>query len=415
MNDSRDKGESGVPPAGAPPAVPDMELLRRIGTGGFGEVWLARNQTTGGLRAVKVVPLQGTASVDPAGREIVSLTRLEQTVRVRDPNLVTIHHVGTTADHLFYIMDPADDVSGTPASCSPEYAPATLAARLACGPLGDDECVRWSKRLLSALACLHQQGLVHRDVKPSNCLFIGGELKLADFGLLAQADHSISRVGTLAYMPHDGIMDTRADVYAAGLVIYEMITGLPSHRFPSLHSRAKPILADKRLTALNRLAINACQSDRDARFADAVVMLQAFLRAGLERTPTNLAETIGAVPGRSRRVFGLAIVAGGLAVILAGGWAVWRDLNAVPRVDVNFIADQWDAEIWLDGRRLCQPDGQPWLTPCTVSGVSAELHTVVLKRQGVEDLELGQIDFGKTREVMAHWESENGMDPGISP
>jgi len=93
-----------------------MELLRQIGKGGFGEVWLARNQTTGGLRAVKIVPLRGTGPVDPTGREIVSLSRLEQTARVRDPNLVTIHHVDRTAANLFYIMDTADDLSGGPVS-----------------------------------------------------------------------------------------------------------------------------------------------------------------------------------------------------------------------------------------------------------------------------------------------------------
>jgi len=250
---------------------------------GFGEVWLARNQTTGGLRALKVVPIRGTGSVDPAGREIVSLSRLEQTARVRDPNLVTIHHVGRTADYLFYIMDTADDVSSDPVSSGAEYTPAPLAVRLRCGSVAGDDCVRWSKQLLSALACLHREGLVHRDVKPSNCLFIDGQLKLADFGLLAQVDRSVSRVGTLQYMPPDGIMDTRAD-----------------------------------------------------------------------------------------------------------------------------------AEIWLDGRRLCQPDDQPWLTPCTVSGLSAELHTVVLKRRGLEDLELGRIDFGKTREVTAHWETANAVDSGTT-
>jgi len=379
-----------------------MELLRRIGRGGFGEVWLARNLTTDGLRAVKLVPLRGAASADPAGREIVSLSHLEQTARVRDPNLATIHHVGRTAEYLFYIMDPADDVSGAPAACGEAYTPATLAARLAAGPVSNEDCVRWTSQLLSALACLHREGLVHRDVKPANCFFIGGELKLADFGLLAQGDRTVSRVGTLAYMPPDGIIDTRADVYAAGLVIYEMLTGGPSHRFPSLQSRARTILADARLTVLNRLTIKACQLDRDARFPDAVDMLQTLQQAPLERTATGR-PTAGTQVGKGRRAFQGVIAALCLAAVSVGGWAVWHGNASPSLVDVNFITDQWDAEIWLDGRQLCQPDGRPWLTPCTVPGLPPMSHTVVLKLQGQEDLELGPIDFGKTREVTASW------------
>lgn len=413
MNTSGAREQSEAPAVAPPPAIPDMELLRRIGQGGFGEVYLARNQTTGGLRAVKVVRLRGTTAVDPAGREIVSLSRLEQTARVQDPHLVTIHHVGRTADHLFYIMDPADDVSGAPAAYAEEYTPATLTARLAAGPVSSDDCLRWSAQLLSALACLHREGLVHRDVKPANCLFIGGELKLADFGLLAQVDRSISRVGTLQYMPPDGIMDTRADVYAAGLVIYEMLTGLPSHRFPAIRARSKAILADRRLTALNRLMLKACQSDRHARFADAAEMLDVFRRVGVERLPTDL-------PGKDRtaadggwRVFRHTAAVVCLTAGLVGGWAAWRSVMP-PHVDVNFVTDHWDAEIWLDGRRLCQPDGEPWRTPCTVSGLMPKSHVVVLKRQGLEDLELGQIDFRQTREVIAHWKPGT-IVPGSSP
>jgi hypothetical protein len=114
-------------------------------------------------------------------------------------------------------------------------------------------------------------------------------------------------------------------------------------------------------------------------------------------------------PGRIRRLFARAIVAVCLAAALMGGWLLWRGLNSVPNVDVNFITDQWDAEIWLDGRRLCQPDGEPWLTPCTVTGVSAETHAVVLKRQDLEDLVLGHIDFSRTREVVAHWPGGDGQ------
>ena len=98
------------------PSVPDLELLRVIGQGGFGQVWLARNQTTGHLRAVKVIPLRGNAASDRAGREITSITRLEANIQQQHPNLLAIHHVGRTDRYLFYVMDPADDHSGRPAS-----------------------------------------------------------------------------------------------------------------------------------------------------------------------------------------------------------------------------------------------------------------------------------------------------------
>lgn len=408
MNDSRDEAESGVPPAVSPPAIPDMELLRPIGKGGFGEVWLAHNKTTGGLRAVKVVPLRRADSVDPAGREIVSLSRLEQTAHVRDPNLVTIHHVGTTANHLFYIMDPADDISGVPASCVAEYTPATLAVRLGHGHLSGDECVRWSKQLLSALACLHQQGLVHRDVKPSNCLFIGGELKLADFGLLTEADRAVSRVGTSGYMPSDGVMDTRADVYAAGLVIYEMITGSPVSRFPALQSRAIAILADGRLSALNRVAVKACDPDRNARFPDASAMLEGLERllgsvAAADDARSNGMASARAKRFRKRVVF---LLSSGLSLLTVAGFLSWR-FEAPSRVHVNFITDRFDATIWVDGELMRDFEGNPHTTPCTIGNLTSDVHQVVFKHPDLADLDVGRIDFSQTREVVAQWPHEN--------
>ena len=97
------------------PDIPGFDLIRPIGRGGFGQVWLATNQATGALRAVKVIPLRRSDGRDPAGREITSIARLEANLRRRHRNLTTIHHVGKTDEHLYYVMDPADDISGVAA------------------------------------------------------------------------------------------------------------------------------------------------------------------------------------------------------------------------------------------------------------------------------------------------------------
>ena len=109
-----------------PPQAPDFDFVRPIGEGGFGQVWLAINRTTGQPRAVKVIPRAGANGRDPAGREIASLTRLEANLCRRHPNLLVIHHVGETAEHLFYVMDLADDLSGQADPTGPDYRPATL-------------------------------------------------------------------------------------------------------------------------------------------------------------------------------------------------------------------------------------------------------------------------------------------------
>ena len=170
--------------------------------------------------------------------------------------------MGKTASHLFYVMDPADDVSGGPASDEPDYRPATLQSRLQDGPLPPEVCLDYARQLLAGLASLHAAGMVHRDVKPANCLFVGGQLKLADFGLVTEAHPLVSRLGTQKYMPPDGRMDMRADVYAAGLVIYEMLSGLPVDDFPRLGRQcAADCASNPILTALLRLVLRACERE----------------------------------------------------------------------------------------------------------------------------------------------------------
>ena len=400
------------------PEIPDVDLVRRIGQGGFGEVWLTKNRTTGQLRAVKLVPLRRSGPVDSAGREITSIIRLEENVKVRHPNLLVIHHAGKTGEHFFYIMDPADDLAGGPASLEPGYRPATLQARLENGPLPAEECLSCARQLLAGLACLHQSGMVHRDVKPANCLFVAAELKLADFGLLIDEDRSISQVGTRKYMPPDGRMDARADVYAAGLVIYEMISGRPAGRFPRLGDNGRQVAADPALSLLNRLALRACQPDPQQRFRDARQML-----ADLEASSQD------AATGKRRSGLRVAaLVACCLATAAFAGWCFWPPgplllsssntssssvkKDSVPvavdpaMVNVNFITHPFEATIFLDGAPLKRDDGTEYRTPCTVKRLPAKIHRITFQHPDHGELEAGQVDFSETRQVMGRWDLE---------
>ncbi|MCF7976159.1 MAG: serine/threonine protein kinase [Phycisphaerae bacterium] len=379
------------------PAIPDYELLRPIGEGGFGRVWLATNRITGHLRAVKVIPLQGPAGTGAAGREIMSITRLEASMRSQAANLLHIHHVGKTDTYLFYVMDLADDVTGCPPSNDPDYLPATLKNRLARAPLTPETCLVYARQLVTALASLHSTGMVHRDVKPSNCLFIDGELKLADFGLLTQSHTLVSQMGTHGYMPPDGRMNMRADVYAAGLVIYEMVTGLPADSFPHLGKQAGHIAANPMLRQLIRLTLEACQGDPQERPEDADQLLSELNCIG------EVCES--PVPGHRKRVLFAAV---SLAIVLIG---IITSILWVPRANkrINFITEApfFEATITLDGQRLETPDGTPYTTPCTIAHLKSGVHHVIFKHPQKGDLDLGYVDFAKTRQIIGRWPSES--------
>ena len=374
-----------------PPEVSDFDLVRLIGEGGFGRVWLAASQTTGRLRAVKVIPLRAAGTTDPAGREITSITRLEANLRRQHPNLIDIHHVGKTAEHLFYVMDLADDAAGGAGSSEPGYRPATLGSRLEGGPLPPEQCLRCARQLLAGLAFLHESGMVHRDVKPANCLFVDGQLKLADFGLLTESNPQVSRVGTQQYMPPDGQMDARADVYAAGLVIYEMLSGLPAESFPRPGQRAREAVEDPILGVLTRLALRACEPEPRQRFPDARAML-----AELESRASPSAAGRSRLPGRI--VPAVAVLAVALALVAMGLWA-----NRPRRVHVNFVTEPFEATVYLDDVLQVDDKQDPYRTPCTIENLPARAHRVTFKHDGLADLDVGPRDFSKQRRIEAEW------------
>jgi serine/threonine protein kinase len=115
------------------------------------------------------------------------------------------------------------------------YSPRTLRSELAREQrLPPVEAAQLVLRLAGALAHLHAHGLVHRDIKPSNVIFVGGQPKLADIGLVTDVGSSQSFVGTEGFIPPEGPGTPQADLYGLGKLLYELFTGRDRMDFPQL-------------------------------------------------------------------------------------------------------------------------------------------------------------------------------------
>jgi tetratricopeptide (TPR) repeat protein len=254
-----------------PPRVPDHELLRRIGRGAYGEVWLARN-VTGAFRAVKIVHRQSFDHDRPFEREFEGILKFEPVSRTHDSQ-VDILHVGRGDDCFYYVMELADE-QATGGQINPDhYTPRTLKSDLLFhGRLPFEECVRIGLALATALENLHGNGLVHRDVKPSNIIFVNGVPKLADIGLVTGVDATRSYVGTEGFAAPEGPGTPQADLYSLGKVLYEAATGKDRQEFPELPTQLRELPDREGLMELNAVIARACRHDPKDRYASATVM-----------------------------------------------------------------------------------------------------------------------------------------------
>jgi serine/threonine protein kinase len=249
--------------------VPDYELLRRIGAGAYGEVWLARSKATGALRAAKIVWRHKFDDDRPFQREFEGIQRFERISR-EHPSQLALFHIGSNhaEGYFYYVMELADNI-GTVA----DYVPRTLRADLANGRISSDRVLDIALALTEALGHLHQNGLVHRDVKPSNIIFVNGRPKLADIGLVTDLSDSRSIVGTEGYLPPEGPGTPQADIFALGKVLYEITTGLDRRRFPDLPAELKTLADGGAVLEINEVILKACGSNASGRYQTCEEML----------------------------------------------------------------------------------------------------------------------------------------------
>ena len=288
------------------PVIPDHELLRVIGRGAYGEIWLART-VTGALRAVKIVYRSTFESERSFLREFEGMSAFEPISRGH-AGFMDILHVGRTNEYLYYSMELADDHLAGREIDVVNYEPRTLKSDLARQKrLSADESIRLGISLTEALEALHTRGLTHRDIKPSNIIFIEGVPKLADIGLVAASGQQ-SFVGTEGYVPPEGPGTPQADVYSLGKLLYETCTGKDRLDFPEIDSQLSQRPDREQLLQLNNVLIKACANDPKKRYESAAEM-HRDLRA-LER---------GERPKKSRTKVLLATMSIA-AIAIAGAW-----------------------------------------------------------------------------------------------
>jgi CHASE2 domain-containing sensor protein len=254
-------------------AIPDHTLLRRVGKGAYGEVWLARN-AIGVFHAVKIVRRREFPSDIPYEREFKGIQKFMPISRSH-PGLVHILHVGRNDPEgfSFYIMEVCDDASSGQRIDPENYAARTLAAELESrGRLSLDESLRVGLALGLALEHLHQQQLIHRDIKPGNIIYVNAAPKFADIGLVTDIGangREVSCLGTEGYMAPEGPGTAGADIYALGKVLYEAAMGRDRRLFPEVPTAILEQPGDA-LARLNQIICKACETNPVDRYQSAM-------------------------------------------------------------------------------------------------------------------------------------------------
>jgi serine/threonine-protein kinase len=355
------------------------EIVSRIGAGGMGEVWRARDTRLDRVVAVKVLPqhLSGDAQFrerfEREARSISSLTH---------PHICTLHDVGNEDGVDYLVMEYLEGES--------------LADRLTRGPMTADDVLRVGIEVAEALDRAHKSGIVHRDVKPGNVFLTKSGAKLLDFGLaklslsgsgispiftgatVAPTEHKPltqegTIVGTFQYMSPEQLegsdADSRSDIFALGAVLYEMATGRRAFDGKTrtsviaaiVSSQPPPISQLQPLTppALDHVVERCLAKDPADRWQSAHDIAEELRWISEKGSQAGVAAPL-TMRRKSRERLAWTIAALLALSLLAGGTALLRRASAPPlpvvRVDLNLTPP---LSPYLQGRPLAiSPDGR---------------------------------------------------------
>ncbi len=290
-------------------------LLRELGQGGMGTVYLATDVRLGRQVAIKVLP--------PTTRAYLGSGRFQREVllaaQLAHPHIVPLFEADEVDGILFYVMGYVEGES--------------LAARIRReGPLRVEAAVRIAAEVGDALQYAHDSGVIHRDVKPANILLARGHAMVTDFGIAKLIEERASdrasltgggmAVGTAEYMSPEQAsgtarVDARSDVYALAAVLYEMLAGEPPFTGPSAQAVVARVLGEP------PRPIRTVRPDLPPQIEEALV-------AGLAKNPADrppsaraFAERLTQAAGKRRRSRGYRVTRAALATAVAVGAVFW--------------------------------------------------------------------------------------------
>ncbi len=331
------------------------DVERELGRGGMGRVFLVRHGTTGAVRALKV--LEGTydpESVTRFRREATALARLAAS------GVVAIHDSGVERGRLWFAMD--------------FMAGGSLEERLRRrGSFAWSEAAAIGAKLAQTLARVHELGLVHRDLKPANVLFDDqDEPRIADFGCVRELGASVrltetgSTVGTPDYMAPEQLaaeaVDGRADVYALGCILFELVTGRRPYEGATLPEVAAAVVGGRRAPVRTvatvhptfEALVETCLAPRASARLDARTLADALLALGRRPPPKTPSGS------SSSRSIVLVLIAAVLGAV-AAGLAVRRHASTTgPAASVATVATGADlVTASLERARAARKEGRP--------------------------------------------------------
>ena len=303
------------------------EILSRVGAGGMGQVYRARDSRLNRTVAIKVLPPDRTS--DPVARQ-----RLEREARtvaaLSHPHICSLFDIGNQDGTDFLVMEFLEGE--------------TLAQRLARGKLALDESLDYGIQIADALAAAHKAGITHRDLKPGNVMLTRGGAKLLDFGLAKPRQEAVVNgetmtvaapltsqgtiLGTPQYMAPEQLegkeADGRTDIFAFGSILYEMVAGRKAFDAPTsasligaiLRDNPPPISAAQPLTprAVDRLVLTCMAKDPEHRWQSAADLKRELVWIREEQGASSSSGSSPSVKRRGRRVAAIITAAVVLAV-----------------------------------------------------------------------------------------------------